>query len=213
MTCPLTPLTLELAQILARIFMMTLVGIGALLSIYLGWRLYMGAVVSKVTGQLEAGGFKLKFAAASPGIVLAAFGAWLLSLVAHHRFELIDEMLPRPASFQIAPLPYTSLKAFIPGEFLQIADAQIDTSPKATGSNSTSCQCLFRRRQYSFFGGTAGDIPNATLKFGLKTALDELRTLPEGTATRMKDRDEALRTLAYLQWVVDGEIELESSTK
>lgn len=63
---------------LARGGVLIIAAIAGIVCIYLGWRLYNDAVVSKSKGEFQGGGLRFTLTAASPGVFLVAFGIWLL---------------------------------------------------------------------------------------------------------------------------------------
>lgn len=98
--------TIEFAQIVVRGLLLALVSVGGMISIYFGWRLYQAAILSKVEGEYSGPNLKFKLSAASPGVFLAAFGAYLLLSVAQHRWietETREEPLARPSALTAAP--------------------------------------------------------------------------------------------------------------
>ena len=103
---------LSVTQLLVRLFLMTFVSVGAILCINWGWRLYRECVVSRTSGELQSQNIKLKFTAAGPGVLLVAFGAWLLSLVATHQFSVETSTSMKPTAYlESVPKPSNSLFA------------------------------------------------------------------------------------------------------
>lgn len=127
-----------LAEIIVRGLLLSLVCIGGMLSIYLGWRLYAQALSSETAGEISWATFKVKLSAASPGVFLAAFGAFLLYSTSTHRFEL---------SFKQEQVSPTSHSVLIEGQvqpFLKVQDASTGDR-QAKKADGSSCDCLLSK--------------------------------------------------------------------
>ncbi len=201
---------IELAQISVRGLLMLLVSIGGFLSIYLGWRLYMNAIISSVSGELDTGKIKIRFAAAGPGIILAAFGAWLLTSVAQHRFVVSHEK-EKAVTYR----DEYSLKAFPQKTNNTLTQKSPNETEKATyikatvlseGKESTpipKCQCLvYQKRAYSYSSG-GSEIREGSIKDGIEIAIREIRDSPIGSEKIMSDRGKALAILLHIKSALD----------
>lgn len=97
--------TIELARIAVRGVALAMVSAGGILCVYFGFRLYQSAVLSRVTGELSGLNLKVKLSAASPGVFLAAFGAYLLFTVSQHRWieQETEERAVQASASQATP--------------------------------------------------------------------------------------------------------------
>lgn len=185
--------TIQFAQIAVRGSALLLVSIGGMVCIYLGWRLYQSAMSSAVAGELSVQGLSLKLSAASPGVFLAAFGAYLLFSVAQHRF--LDKSHEEEAA---APSAHGSTVEHT----THWMAAQAATPPAAP---SCTCpaqrECLLVRKktsETSYIGGSA-DATLATLREDLSSMRALLANMtPSDQAERIR-QVKATQALARLE--------------
>lgn len=163
--------TIALAQIIVRGLLLSLVSAGGMVSIYFGWRLYQSAVLSQVEGEFSGHSLKVKLSAASPGVFLAAFGAYLLFSVSQHRWEDKEIIEPpvRPSAMTMA-------------QHLGVwrVEYPAESSPPACVCPSSQ-DCLMKRTVIrSWIGGTS-EYTAATLKEDLASIRVSLeRITPTG---------------------------------
>lgn len=203
---------IPLSQIVARVVMMSLVSLGAIFSIYWGWRLYMEAVQSKVSGEVQYKGIIIKFVSAGPGIVLAGFGAWLLSTVAMHpafkyKMEVQDQ----------TDAVYSPMEPVTQGRFITVAtnlkqttDNIAKDAKRAAGvpKKAPACACRNFRKQVvsSSMGGISKTPSNEEILQSLEVALAAVRaTLAPGT-TIAPQTLKTLESLEYLKELAVDEV-------
>ncbi len=94
---------LQLFAVGARSVVLVIAALAGTLCLYLGWKLYKDAVVSRTGGALETSSFKVKLAAASPGVFFVAFGTFLLVTLVNKPYKVEldqDSCAPPIESFQ-----------------------------------------------------------------------------------------------------------------
>ncbi len=183
-------LLLSLAQLLVRLFMMTFVSIGAILSINWGWRLYRDCIVSRTSGELQSQSIKLKFSAAGPGVLLAAFGAWLLSLVATHQFSVETTTPTKPTAHIVA------------GRFIKAqANATGTTSTVAANSKGAKeCErCAIRHFRSHQMDGDSWEPSSQDILNAVDAAISTFRSSPASQGSDTTQTIRSLRTLSYLR--------------
>jgi len=197
-------------QIAARVLLMFMVSLGAILSIYWGWRLYRDVVVvSQVSGELEVKGLTLKFVSAGPGIVLAGFGAWLLSLVATHpmNFKLEQKVDEVPAVWY-RPAQESAQPGLIRVGMTLSAkkDAVSNAVPAALAPAPVrDCRCQPLRRSSSTvivlgnMGGSLKDPSSLDILHSLESAIDVVSKAQSPGVEMDKEVLRTLRSLEYLK--------------
>jgi hypothetical protein len=208
-----------LAKIIARTIMMSFVSAGAIFSIYLGWRLYQECVKSTVFGELQTNRWKFKFVAAGPGVVLAAFGAWLLSLVAVHPFDrTIKETIEiPPTAFRSSAK--SNLSSFILDEgFQKIAATGNPNSAKSKADPPQPCRCapplrISREEKESYMDGHSKEPTYTEIKAAIELALESTRAGKPTDPEKVKAKRSAVEALEYLREIAMEALQLESSQK
>jgi hypothetical protein len=194
---------IPLAQIIARIFTMTLVSIGAILSIYWGWHLYCITAKSAISGELQSAKFKFKFVSAGPGIVLAGFGAWLLSIVAMHPFsvEYDEQFGPTKPSASISHITQSRKK-----HILQIS-APTGTADISAKTEPCVCKPLrIKRKYFNLDGGGVTEPSYQEMKLAVETALTKIRAEPAKSSKEVELKKNAINALEYMLEVIDSEV-------
>lgn len=182
--------TIQFAQIVIRGLALLLVGIGGMVCIHLGGRLYLSAISSKVAGELSTQGLRVKLSAASPGIFMVAFGAYLLVTVAQHRFQ--DK---RTEEIVEMPNAHGSAVEAAPG-WMSAHAAQPPAPAECTCPPQRACLLSSKKTsETSYIGGA----PEATQKT-LREDLSSLRTLLEHTTPT--DQTERIRLVKATQALV-----------
>jgi hypothetical protein len=211
---------IPLAQILARVIMMSFVSLGAILSIYWGWHLYKNGVQSAVSGEVESRGIALKFVSAGPGIVLAGFGAWLLSTVAAHpAFEYKAKVQGQTSAID-SPMGQVTQ-----GRFMTVAAANkqasdskaIDTKPAALDSKTApacTCRAFITETNIKSMGGTAKASPsNEEILQSLEAALAAIRGAQVPGSTIASHTSRTLESLEYLRELAADEVARDQNAK
>lgn len=215
-------LSTDYAQILVRGFLLTMVSSGGMLCIYLGWCLYKQAIVSKTTGTVEVSSFKLRFSAGSPGVVLAAFGAYLLFSVAQHRFEseTAAPAMAGAAAYWHQPLPACSPSETGSPRAVRQGDFPVDgsrillaqsTQPSTTAERKPqdSYTCAYWKRKTVFATGE-GQVDAKNLQARVNSAIAVVDSAPETSTAVRRSKQEALLLLAELRQLAIESIEAES---
>lgn len=177
---------------------MAFVSVGAILSIYWGWRLYTECIASRVSGELHSKSLRFKFTAASPGVLLAAFGAWLLSLVATHPFSLeSSSSLQRPTS--LSTRSERSVGAFAienRSSFQMVVDTPRANAPQ----NPQKCdECILKKIVIKNMDGREV-APSATeIADAIDVSIAKLRADHNTSGSSRDNAVTALQTLTYLR--------------
>jgi hypothetical protein len=210
---------IEIAQILIRGALLLTVSAAGIFSIYLGWRLYRDAVVSKTIGAIEAPSFKLRFSAASPGVVLAGFGAYLVLAVAQHRFETetaapiatkssmssshpgVCRSLDAPSTrYSHQPVERTS------GAYVVLAQAP--TGASAIKPTQEPFECALWKRKTKYLGGANGS-GAAGLDNDLAKIIGLVDASPSTTDEERRSKRRALQVLGDLRVLAADSMEAE----
>lgn len=171
--------TIEFAQIVVRGVLLALVSVGGMVSIYFGWRLYQSAILSQVEGEFSTQSLKFKLSAASPGVFLAAFGAYLLLSVSQHRWheQEVHEAIAKPSAWSSK-----LLSGF----------HRTDYRPEQPVQQSCSCppkqECLLAKttKVKDWMGG-ANDVTTHSLKEDLSAIRSVLEGIsPNGSTERLR---------------------------
>ncbi|MCJ0765516.1 hypothetical protein [Variovorax terrae] len=73
---------------LGRISVLVLGMLAGTFVIYLGWKLYRDAVISKTSGEFSYKSVRVALTATGPGVFLALFGAYLLHTIVNQQVDL-----------------------------------------------------------------------------------------------------------------------------
>lgn len=204
---------IEVTQIIVRAILLTMVSAGGILCIYLGWRLYKDSIISKVTGEFSRGDLKLKITSACPGILLAAFGSYLLFTVAQHRFTINTSIpIPRSSSAQWSEHGATStqnLRSKL-NYLLTVADRPppVCEAPARCIKTDPNVQCFVQyRTTVNVSGNRMPTVDEFSQELGpIKSLIAKLE--PKDDADRNTSR-RAIRTLDSLSLLFHDSLELE----
>ncbi len=180
-------LLLNLTVFIFRGMILVLCASGGILSIYLGWRLYKDAMLSRTEGTVQFERFTFRLISGGPGIFFCAFGMWLLVHLADRTAESETEsQASQPAHYQRFDYPpqftdhlnYTSEYSG-----LLKTGATVDKS-------SSQDPCLIKtKRTIVMFGGNKELTPELA-KNALATAVTLLRSQldPDAKDTESNDK-------------------------
>lgn len=210
--------TVALAEIVVRGLLLSLVSLGGMLSIYLGWRLYTKALTSQTSGEVSWAKFRVKLSAASPGVFLAAFGAFLLYTTSTHRFEATskqEQLVPMPSH----GLPSDGdplrprrvlLQGLAPGE-RPTASARPGPLPGAVAAPAPGCQCLISRTTVETTVRRLGGSNEVTLEAlqadveAIRQGLRMVRLRPDASLEETVRQANAARSLDRIGLLIDTE--------
>lgn len=193
---------LSLAQLFARIIMMSFVSVGAILCIKWGWQLYREGIVSRTSGELQNQNIRFKFTAAGPGVILVAFGAWLLSLVATHSFSIETSGLATTAT--VLPTKTSAsefmLKSVI--HYAQASNSNKDSSstPTIPPQSTVKCEkCLLRHFVIRNMDGRVQEPTVSDIVGALDISIRNMRVNTPIPGALDSQNSNTLRTLSYLR--------------
>ena len=190
---------LSVVQLCVRLFLMTFVSIGAILCINWGWRLYRDCVVSRTSGELQSQNMKLKFTAAGPGVLLVAFGAWLLSLVATHQFSVETSTPTKPTAY-IESFPKAQNSQTADYRFWktnEVANPTVSVPPPQDLAKSE--RCAVRRFASRNMDGNAWEPTSQEIQSAIETSMAAVRASTAVQPTSSPHSARVLRTLSYLR--------------
>jgi hypothetical protein len=141
---------IDLTIVLIRGATEIIAALGALLSIYLGWRLYRDGVTSPVQGELsQTRKWTAKLSSTGPGVFLAAFGIVLLIYLVSQKAQIETPVaLPARATPSVAPASELPGQA---GAEARLIRTQTRRAPAARVEQGLVCVVAVRRRV--FLGG------------------------------------------------------------
>jgi len=220
---------ISLAQIIVRAILLFVVSIGGMISIFLGWQLYRDSIISKTSGSLETSGIKLRVTTASPGIVLAGFGAYLLSTVALHKFEtetvVSSQAITPPSSQNFTP---TLPKRFVapssmgrmnekewgqdvtsvqmPAKVQMDDDYFIKVASENSSPSNQRFSCFLYRKKTSWLSGESVTPPEK-LKTEIDNVIGIVSKFNPSTKEEITSKRSALKTLTEISSVMSDTIE------
>jgi hypothetical protein len=180
--------TIDIILAVARSLILVIAAVSGTFCIYLGWKLYRDTVISKVSGEGEYKSFKFKFSSASPGIILAGFGFWLLVTIVRMQLDLSEtrEAPIRPSAMQLMASP----------KLIEVSE-KIENAGSAPTQSSEPIKCLIVRKVRRLTIGiepTVGEIDSA-----LSDSMKKLRA----TATPSNE-SETLQTIDALDYLQES---------
>lgn len=188
----------DLALTLSRGSVLLISALAGVLCIYLGWRLYRDAVVSKTAGLVEYKGLRFRLVAAGPGVFLVAFGAWLLVHLIDRPLEMSD-----PVTHSSVPLDQSNVNHHPLGAtealILRVADSPTDAQAIP--------QCIVPTRIRRLYGGGAElSLTRQTVAEALRDSIEVLQLqskspssdLPSGSPATDLRRERTLVTLKLM---------------
>ena len=193
-----SPIVIDLVLSITRGSVLLICAFAGVLSIYLGWRLYREAVVSKTSGLLEFKGLRFRLIAAGPGVFLVAFGAWLLVHLVDHPLEMSDPVASHRSSFDG--------KQSDPQAFLRIASPLIAVTDVTTKKQPPP-ECIVPVRIRRLYGG--GDelsLTRSSVHEALAIAIAAVKAPASSEARASMNEDERQRkdkVLAILTLMLD----------
>lgn len=171
---------IELIMFGTRGVVLILIAVAGIMCIYLGWRLYKDAVVSRTTGELQAAGVKLKLASLGPGIFLAALGVWLLAGVANRPVQQTETTpAKQPASFTARSTGW---------QFHQVTGAPANTATKPC------TQCLIRQVSRVMSTGEP-DVTTADIALTARAAAEALTNAKSAGIQDARERAQVITRL------------------
>lgn len=180
-----TEFQVYLAIIITRAIVLLIAALGGVLSIYLGYRLYILGVQSTVGGEATSGeNLKAKLTATGPGVFFAAFGMGILIYLVLNPPQIETEqqhVTPTAADIQH------------PASLLQHVD--LKKPPRTTPAGT----CYLKRRFIKLDNGDdlEPDAARASLERGAQCLKDRLHTLKDAEAISATNGDiEALHLIA-----------------
>lgn len=174
---------LALIGAVARAVVLVIAAVSGTLCIYLGWRLYRDAIISRTTGEFNtSGGTKIKLWAAGPGVFFVVFGAWLLVHVVNKEFRVGN---PVEAGALVSP-------AVILAQYKSPPTAQ-----PAPSKPTTKCAIGF---SMSFWDGSSPPTAIAVER-SLELAIKSVRASisKESDVKNVRRHEEALEVLQHLR--------------
>ncbi|MFL9900039.1 hypothetical protein PQR71_18110 [Paraburkholderia fungorum] len=183
-------MSVEFIAAVSRAGVLLTCAFSGVLSIYLGWKLYKDAIFSQTAGDAAVGKYRIKLAAAGPGVFFALFGMLVL-------WKLIQQPASIPLLGPTSSLGYSSLarpslepvaKYRLPLLTL-VADSNKPGGPCDAGARPVAapCSCLIPRTLVFFTGGT---VTPSIAKAGLSFAIDDLSSSSLGS-TAATDKQKA----------------------
>ena len=191
-----------LIAVIARALVLLVASLGALICIYLGWRLYKDAVISRSEGTLEGAGWKLTLTAASPGLFLIAFGIWLL-------ISLVNRTTSIEQSVSTATERKADWKATLLTSSATAASSRLPSATSATTedasqgtlkppSSSCQCPCPLKSTKIAFFPGTRPlDAPR--IRDAMRKSIKAITRARDNAIPDVSDRAALVETLLEIE--------------
>ena len=186
---------IDVIQTVSRGAVLVLCTLGAILSIYLGWRLYIEAVLSKASAAAEYKGMHLRLVAAGPGVFFALFGMIVLWVLVRGQSSITSETkteAQRPASIRhfsgqvradsdwVMAVPVGAMSP------AASAGARSADVPCLTASSSKVVTTTTTSHSNNFLGGR---VSQKDAREALLFAKRDLQDIQAGTDTRHAEED------------------------
>ncbi|MFM0351408.1 hypothetical protein [Paraburkholderia sp. RL17-347-BIC-D] len=205
--------SVDLVVVAARSIVLIIAAAGGVLCIFLGWRLYKDAILSKTEGSAVLKQGKFKLAAAGPGVFFALFGMWLLVKLVDRPVQVGNSAtspqaeLRGPTQFKrggphvpIYSTPYTWLNAAQPAISSRLEVTRIVQVDKDENKTSSNAKCLVKRTHVIvMFGGQNENITSTVARQALASASQALRR-----------EEENLRSNGFLDAAMEKRKEIEA---
>jgi hypothetical protein len=180
--------TIEIILAVARSLILVVAAASGTFCIYLGWRLYRDTVISKVSGEGKYNSFKFKFSSASPGIILAGFGFWLLVTIVQMPLDLSEtrEAPIRPSAMELTTSP----------KLIEVSE-KLENAGSAPTQGSEPIKCLIVRKVRRLTIGmepTVGEID-----YALSDSMKKLRA-----SANPGNESESLQTIDALDYLQES---------
>ena len=178
---------------ITRASILVIAALAGILCIYLGWRLYKDAVISKSKGELEGTGFKVSITTASPGIFLAAFGIWLLLSIVNRPLVVESQTgqspSAKPPSSQSPPSLSTPPFAFLDARAAEPAKKKPSRGPE---------DCLVTWKRTEFYGGQGGSLTKESFRSAITESIGAIQKAGPAGIESAAERAALLVTLRQI---------------
>lgn len=171
---------INLIAVIARSSILVIAALTAALSIWLGWKLYKDAVLSRTEGEAKSGALKIKLAAAGPGVFFVAFGMWTLVALVNRPFEL-ESANPTDCKQQTYFRPSVQENESRPDGLLKIAETD-GTNRKQTAEEG---RCVIRSKLRFLGGPEAAALAPGELETLFEVAIGDMRRAIVGTNPKL----------------------------
>jgi hypothetical protein len=179
---------------IGRVSVLILGMLAGIFSVYLGWRLYRDAVISKTTGELTYKTVKVALTATGPGVFLALFGTYLLYAIVSLPVDLsIEEAVQAGPAVTQKPVRMQAPAQDFRSGFMTVQASTAPATPAAP-------PCLIRKVKATLYSGDSDDITPQDTREAFAYARTSLTSAQTGaTSAEIKKLRKAVTTLESLQ--------------